>query len=95
VGPHGFSQKLELSLGACEEVAWYKRSFVFPSLPIRQIITSSHLTAIMAHNEDISSNPTHDRFNVAEEKRQARVAELTDNVTGEYVEICSPIRFSD
>jgi hypothetical protein len=49
----------------------------------------------MAHNEDISSNPTHDRFNVAEEKRQARVAELTDNVTGEYVEICSPIRFSD
>lgn len=39
----------------------------------------------MAHNEDISSDPTHDRFNVAEEKRQARVAELTDNVTGEYV----------
>lgn len=38
----------------------------------------------MAHHEDISSDPTHDRFNVAEEKRQARVAELTDNVTGEY-----------
>ncbi|KAG9568837.1 MFS transporter, partial [Aureobasidium melanogenum] len=37
----------------------------------------------MAHHEDISSNPNHDRFNVAEEKRQARVAELTDNVTGE------------
>jgi hypothetical protein len=43
----------------------------------------------MAHNEDISSNPTHDRFNVAEEKRQARIAELKDNVTGEYVETSS------
>lgn len=43
----------------------------------------------MSHHEDISSNPNHDRFNVAEEKRQARVAELTDNVTGEYVNIDS------
>lgn len=49
----------------------------------------------MAHNEDISSDPTHDRFNVADEKRQARVAELKDNVTGEYVDICSLKRCSD
>jgi hypothetical protein len=59
------------------------------SSPIRQIITPSYPIAIMAHNEDINSNPTHDRFNVAEEKRQARVAELKDNVTGEYVKTSS------
>jgi hypothetical protein len=47
----------------------------------------------MAHNEDISSNPTQDRFNVADEKRQARVAELQNNVTGEYVDICLTLQF--
>jgi hypothetical protein len=67
---------------------WYK-GHVLPSSPIRQTITASYLIAIMAHNEDISSNPTHDRFNVAEEKRQARIAELKDNVTGEYVKTSS------
>jgi hypothetical protein len=47
----------------------------------------------MAHNEDITTDPTHDRFNVADEKRQARVAELQNNVTGEYVDVCLTTRY--
>ena len=66
------------------------KSVVFLSHSNRNIILPCLLIAIMAHNEDISSDPTHDRFNVAEEKRQARVAELTDNVTGEYVGTLPP-----
>lgn len=37
----------------------------------------------MAHHENISTNTDHDHFNVSDKERHARVAELTDNVTGE------------